>query len=273
MLRRIFTIVPIFLLIGASLLLFFINLAGANNSGVLANFYWSEVDARQFDIGRNKVRWTLYSICGVKDGDNADCSSTSPAYPYSPVDNFDSLENIPKEFIDNRDTYYYLSRFAYAFFLIGIVFAIIALIPTLLSCCVSGYVTGILSSIAVGIALLFTAAAASFNTAAHVKGRNAFRDAGYSSNIGTNLFAVTWAAVACLLLSFIWMCCVAIRGASKKLKHADDHESYVENKNSSSISSDEQQIFSTHYSQYEQTPVQQTTINSPPPRRFVFKGN
>lgn len=271
MLRRVFTIIPLVLLAGASLLLFFINLAGTNNSGFLAKFYWSEVDSRDFDTSRDKVRWTLYSICAVKDGDNSDCTGASPAYPYSPVDNFDSLDNIPQKFIDNRDTYYYLSRFAYAFFLIGIVFSVLALIPTALSCCLSGFVSGILSSIATGIALLFTAGGASFNTAAHVMGRNAFRDAGYSSNIGTNLFAVTWAAVACLLISFFWMCCVATRGASKKMRSSEDHESYAENKPSSSISSNENQMFDSNYNQYQDAPIQPT--NAAPQRRYFFKRN
>lgn len=236
MLRRILTIIPLVLLCGAALLLFFINLTGANNSGVLGEFYWSEVDnAKDFGLPWDKARWTLYSICGVKGGRNYDCSSTTPAYPYSPVDNFSSTDNVPQSFIDNRDTYYYLSRFAYAFFLIGIVFSIIGLIPTLLSCCVKGFVTGILSSVAIGIALLFTLAGACVVTGCHVLGRNAFNDNGYNSSVSAKTFGILWAAVACLLISFIWMCVVSAKGGIKKhRKNGEDHESYAEHKEPSS---------------------------------------
>ncbi|EGV66761.1 hypothetical protein CANTEDRAFT_112163 [Yamadazyma tenuis ATCC 10573] len=255
MLRRVFTFVPVILLLGAALLLFFVNLAGANPSGVLGKFYWSEVDSSSFNAPWDKARWTLYSLCGEQNGRNYDCTSTKAAFPYSPKDNFGSAENLPQEFIKHRKTYYYLSRFAYAFFLIGIVFAILAIIPTVLSCCLSGFITGILGSIAAGVSLLFTTAGAALNTAAHIKGRNAFNKAGFTSSVSSVMFGITWAAVACLLLSFLWMCFVAGRGASKKLYSGrDDHEAHSEVKAASSESSRNDHVIynDTQYDPYAQ---------------------
>lgn len=274
MLRRIFTIIPIILLCGAALLLFFINLSGAQHSGVLNNFYFSEVDSRDLGGSWDKTRWTLYGICGVRLGRNNDCTGNSPAYPYSPRDNFDSLDNIPQTFIDNRNTYYYLSRFAYAFFLIGIIFAVLALVPTILSCCLHGFVTGIISSIFAGISLLFTAAGAAFTTAVHVMGRNAFNNAGMSSSLSTKTFGVLWAAVACLLISFIWMCVVSASGAGKKYKKkyaTDSHESYVEAKDSSSDSSRHQSMMYNNNDGYQNYQPPPTAPPGQKQSRFFFR--
>lgn len=278
MLRRLLTVVPLILLLGAALLLFFINLTGANNSGVLGEFYWSEVDgARDFGMPWDKARWTLYNLCGVnKDGRNYDCTSTTPAYPYSPVDNFATTRDIPQTFIDNRDTYYYLSRFAYAFFLVGIVFSVIAVFPTLLSCCVKGFITGILSSVATGIALLFTAAGAAVVTGAHVMGRNAFNDDGHSSHVSAKNFGILWAAVACLLISFVWMCVVSAKGAAKKhhQKHADDATSFDHKEESSSFSHYQEDHSNPDPNPYEEqtsyTPYEEPEAKPASKRRFFF---
>lgn len=285
MLRRILTFVPLILLLGSALLLFFINLAGANNHGVLGRFYWSEVDSSDFS-DHAKTRWTLYSQCDEKDGKNVNCSSTKAAYPYSPADNF-GASKVPQEFVKHRKVYYYLSRFAYAFFLIGIVFAIIALVPVLLSCFASGYITGILSSIATGIALFFTTGGVAFNTAAHIKGRNAFNKAGYSSRVSSVMFGIAWACVACLLLAFIWMCVVSGKGAARRYRknHLNDepHESYAERKTTSTDSSPNRLVYNdeefgqndryNNYNAYEPQNNTQVDPQLKTQRRFLFFNN
>lgn len=283
MMRRFLTLIPIILLLGAALLLFFVNLVGANNSGVLGEFYWSEVETNGTPwTSFGKTRWTLYNMCGVKDGKNFDCTSTTPAYAYSPADNFDSTKGLPESFSDNRDTYYYLTRFAYAFLLIGIVFSVVSLVPVILSCCLSGFVSGILSSVATGIALLFTVAGAAVITAAHVRGRNVFNDNGYSAHVSAKSFGILWAAVACLLISFIWMCVVSGKGAAHKYKkrHGDDYE---ESNSEPKVSSSEESNYNNQNMTYNdndsfnnQNPYNQSTYNGEPEpepkqsRRFFF---
>lgn len=220
MLRRIFTFVPIILLLGLALLLFFINLVGANNTSILGNFYWSKVSGNNLPApnGFLTVRWTSYNICNELGGRNVDCTSTRPAFPYSPRDNFGTSEGIPQTFVKDRDTYYYLTRFAYAFYLVGLVFALLALIPVIFSCFTSGFLTGAFSLAVSGVALLFTAAATALITAAHVKGRNAFNSAGFNSSLGVKMFGIAWAATGALLLAFLWMVCVSSVAGSRKLQ-------------------------------------------------------
>lgn len=239
MLRRLSAIFPIILLLGAGLLLFFINLSGATNTGVLSRFYWSEADTSNISGARfQKTRWTLYSSCEGSSGTNSDCTKHTPAYPYSPKDNFGESSSLPSSFDSDRDTYYYLSRFAYAFFLIGLVFTIVAIFPVLLTLFTSGFITGLISTLSVGLALLFTITAACLITAAHVKGRNAFKNNGHSAHLGVKAFGITWAAVACLLLSFVWAITISsLGGRTAYLRHQENKRASYEQKSVSSSAS------------------------------------
>ena len=69
--------------------------------------------------------------------DKADYSNCllGPAYPISPEDNFGTTADIPKDFVDNENTYYYLSRFAFAFCLIALAFSGLAFIIDILGFC------------------------------------------------------------------------------------------------------------------------------------------
>lgn len=261
MLRRIFTIIPLILLLGSAVLLVFMNIVGANNTSVLGKIYWSQADTSGISTAKHDMtRWTSYNNCGVKNGRNYDCSSTTPAYPYSPEDNFSTKQDLPKTFVKNRKTFYYLTRFAYVFFLIGLFFTIVALVPVAVSMCLSGFVSGIFSSIAVGLALLFVAAGASVMTGAHVKGRNAFRSEGRKADLGVKMFAITWAAVACLLLSFLFMCIVSGRAGAKKAK--ERHAGYEDKHKHSYHSS----------SSYDRTAVEPYESHQQPKKHF-FKFN
>lgn len=270
MLRRLFTFIPILLLLGASLLLFFINLTGASNKSVLSRFYWSETETKGISgADFSKTRWTNYGICDGSSGKNTDCTKHKPAYPYSPKDNFKSSSGLPSSFTKDRDTYYYLTRFAYAFFLIGLVFSLFALIPVLLTCCGTGFFTGIFSTLAIAMASLFTITAACLVTAAHVKGRNAFKDSGHKSSLGVKLFGITWAAVACLLLSFIWSIAVTCLGAKSRVgKRKDKTESDYDQKSLSSSSS-------YHYNGTVQSPYDQNTTTGTTPHdgTYIPNGN
>lgn len=242
MLRRLSAILPIILLLGSGLLLFFINLSGATNSGVLARFYWSEAETSNIQGAHfQKTRWTSYSSCEGSSGVNSDCTKHSPAYPYSPRDNFGSSSSLPTSFNKHRDTYFYLSRFAYAFFLIGLVFNVVALAPVFLTIFFSGLLTGLISTLAVGLSLLFTLGAACFITAAHVKGRNAFKDDGYNAHLGVKAFGITWAAVACLLLSFAWAITISALGGK---------QAYLRNRNEKAAAYDNKSLTSSASYQY-----------------------
>lgn len=199
---RAFTIVPIFFLLGSALLLILTVINGAGTSSILGKFYWSETDTSDIPGAQfGRTRWTFYRTCGVRDGHNADCTKSSAAYPYSPKDNFGSELGLPNTFISSRDTFYYLSRIGWAFILVGLFFTVVALIVVPLNFCLA--IGGALAAISTFLAFLFVITAACLITAAHVKGRNAFNNAGHSSKIGAKAFGILWAAVACLLITFV----------------------------------------------------------------------
>ena len=67
-------------------------------------------------------------MCGVDHNKNAHCGKSQAAFPYSPEDNFGRNSGIPQNFIDDRDTYYYLSRVGWAFILVGLFFGVTAMV-------------------------------------------------------------------------------------------------------------------------------------------------
>lgn len=269
MLRRIFTIAPIILLLGASLLLFFVNLVGATNKGVLGKFYLSQTDTSGIDGAQFQVtRWTLYNICEVKNNKNTNCVSASPAYPYSPEDNFGVSDGIPSTFVKSRNLYYYLSRFSYVFFLIGLFFALVTLLPLLLSCCTTGFFTGLLGTLTSGLALLFTTAGAACITAIHAKGKKSFNNDGHSTSMDTKMFAVMWAAVVCLLLTNLWTIITACVGGKKKFTKNHDKES-VYDKHSSTSSEAYQYNGTVPESQYQQPEAKKFRFFQRAPREQV----
>ncbi|CEP22633.1 Protein SUR7 [Cyberlindnera jadinii] len=164
----------LFFLAGTTLLLVFIVLSGSIDHAPINRFYWVEGDTSGIPNAPNTSRWTYWGLID-RDDNSYSVSELSPAYPISPVDNFRTNENVPQSFIDNRDVFYNLSRFAFAFYWITLAF--------------------------VG-ALLFGSGAAAFETAVAVMARNAFHDADRYGHIGTKLMAIAWTTVACLIILF-----------------------------------------------------------------------
>lgn len=89
----------------------------------------------------------------------------------------------------------------FAFYLIALFFAVVALFTGLLALCsrLGGYLSGLNTS----IALFFQTLAAALMTAWTVQGRNAFRSGGYSAKLGVKAYAFTWTAMACYLISTV----------------------------------------------------------------------
>ncbi|CAI5760178.1 unnamed protein product [Candida verbasci] len=221
---RALTIIPIFFLLGSTLLLLLTIINGSGTSSILGKFYWSETDTSGIEGAPfDRTRWTFYRICDVSsDGRNSNCQKSSAAYPYSPKDNFNSEEGLPNSFIDDRNTYFYLSRCGWAFILVALVFAVLALIFVPINFCTS--IGGTIGSIFTFISFLFTITAAALITAAHVKGKHEFNNAGHSTNLGAKAFGILWAAVACLLISFATSigACVATFKTKRRNKNRYD---------------------------------------------------
>lgn len=228
MLHRFATIVPLVLIAGSTLMLFFINLSGVQDSLTFLNkFYFSKATVKY------ERYWTMYAMCTPLGNGQVQCTKKEPAYPYDPVKNL-GAGFVPEEFDKNQKTYYYLSRIAYAAFLLALLLSIMSLLPVTISCCAwHGFLTGFFASFVIGGALLFDVIAASLQTAAHVKGVNAFKKAGFLAQLGTPMFVCMWLSVATLFISWVWMIKVGVNGfheifGGSKKKHYDSELDYKE---------------------------------------------
>lgn len=212
--RVINTFLNLVLLAGTTLLLIFLVLSGSTNHFPFNKFYWVRGDTSAISGAPAESAWTFWGVCDYNNFGNC---STGPAYPVSPVDNFDTTTNVPKQFVSNRDVLFYLSRFSFATTLVGLAFAGFAFIVDLLGFC-SITIDKIVIAL-VAFALLFISASAAFLTAVAVLARNAFSNADLLSHIGVKNLAMIWAAEACILIVFFNTCAANI--ANSYRKHID----------------------------------------------------
>lgn len=138
------------------------------------------------------------------------CTGTTAGLAFEPQKVFGTTNGIPKDFIENRDTYYYLTKIAFAFYLITTAFTFFTLCLSFFAC--FSRLGGAISAFINFLGLLFMMAAAAMNTAAYVMAKNAFSDENVRAKLGVKAFAFTWTVVACLLLSFLLLCCSCVRG-------------------------------------------------------------
>lgn len=192
------TFINLFFLAGAILVLVFIILSGSANATPFKKFYWVRADTSGIPGAFDTSAWTFWGVCLASD--RSDCQ-LAPAFPLSPVDNFGTETGVPQDFIDNKKTYFYLSRFSFAFALVALGFAGFAFIVDILGF----FFTSIdkVVVILVSLALFFVAGFAAFQTAVVVLARNAFKSSNLSTKIGTDLLALTWTAVVTILIVLI----------------------------------------------------------------------
>lgn len=206
--KKLVAIVSFIFLLGAALLSFFTILSGARKTGVLKNFYWIEAVTEGFGSAPEVTRWTNYDWCGYTDGSyHIDCSKSMAAQSFSPKDNFGANPTMPSAFLNDRNTYYYLSRVGWAMLLIGLFFTICAIIPAIFSLFSNNF--GFLGSVFLTIlpswiAFFFITLSACLYTACYTKARRVFRNDSRSASLGTKNFAFIWTSVFLLLVSSLW---------------------------------------------------------------------
>lgn len=198
----------------ALVMLFFIILAGVRDSTPLNEIFFLEFDTDSIaDNLPNPVRWTLYNYCGVSsNGKNIDCSSTTAGIAFQPQVTFGTTNGIPSDIIDNRDTYYYLTKIGFAFYLIVTPLTFFSLVLSIFGC-FSRFGAACAAFIEF-VALLFCTATSCMMTAAFVKARNAFTDNNISAHLGVKAFAFTWAVTALLMITFALLCCSCTGGSN-----------------------------------------------------------
>lgn len=209
MLKFASTAVNTFLLAGTTLLLILVVMSGSTDSFPINRFYWVQADTSNIPNAPSTSRWTFWGVCELGRDGNNNCPSLGPAYPFSPVDNFGSNSNVPSSFVDSRDTYYYLSRFAFALILIALVFTGVSFICSIFAYCWKS--ARHVMVLFVTLALLLDAAGVSCQTAAIALGRNAFHSENLASSLGSDMLGMAWASVACLILIFLICCYTGMR--------------------------------------------------------------
>lgn len=188
------------------LLSFFLILNGGRKSGTLTKFYWLKANTLGYNDASRTTKWYNYMFCGYQDGSNNlfNCSSKAPAKPFSPRDNFGASPNMASSFLNNRDTYYYLSRVAWAMLLIGVFFQACCLIPSLLSIFKLLKPMALVNLILTWISFFFIILAACLYTGCYVKAKKAFHSQNRMATLGSKNFGILWTTVFLLLCCAIW---------------------------------------------------------------------
>lgn len=196
-------------------------MAGSQNASPLNKFYWLQADTSGISGAPSTTRWTLYNRCEVSGGDNVHCTKTTAAYPFDPVRNFGTSTGVPSALADHRKTYYYETRFAFAFYLIAIFFDFFAFVFSFVG--IPSRLGSGLSALSDILAFVFSAAASALITACYVKAKNAFKDDGHSAKLGVKMFAFTWTVVFLHILCFFFSCCAC---AGRKKSYGSDDAYY-----------------------------------------------
>lgn len=212
------------LLAGATLMLLFTVFAGSIDHFPFNKFYWVQAVTSGIPSANADVtRWTFWGIChpeNYSDSKASYCPALGPDVPMSPLDNFGNSTGIPQDFITNRDTYYYLSRFSFPFLLLALIFTGVAFILNIFAICSKSMKQA--SFLMIGLGCLFCTVGACLITAVSALTRNHFKDAGYQAKLNASGFGLVWASTFILIVLAFASCFAAIRKAKKS------HDEYVE---------------------------------------------
>ena len=128
-------------------MIFLVLLAGVTNHSPVNQIYFLQAATGNIPNAPTTSRWTFWNLCPVTNGKN-DCGKVHPAFPLDPPShrNFNTHVNVPPGFIGSH-TYYYLTRFMFAFVLIGLFFSVCSLFTGLLALCsrIGSYLSGLLN--------------------------------------------------------------------------------------------------------------------------------
>lgn len=213
--RPVLSCLSLLFLAGTIVLLVLLIIAGTQDRNPLDRIFWLEADTSGIPNAPDGIaHWTLYNYCDERNGLNHNCRSNKAAYPFDPVRNFRTEENVPRDFINNSKRYFYLSRFLYAFYIISLFFALAALLTGLAAVFskLGGYVSALLSA----VTLFCVTFSASIMTACFVLAQKAFHREGRFAKVGVKAFAFTWTTVALTFLSTILFCLAALAGRRRE---------------------------------------------------------
>lgn len=148
-------------------MLWFVILSGITRTSPLRQTYFLRADTSNMGGGARAIsQWTYFAVCG--DG-NTDCGPARPALPLGDAWGATrDAEGVPAELMGGHgdgttSTYYwYMWRFGWVFYLIALVFEVLAFGAGFLACCsrLGAALTGLVSV----VALVFLTVAVSLMT-------------------------------------------------------------------------------------------------------------
>jgi len=187
------------LLAASIVFMFFVVLSGVKNTTPLNKTYFLQADTSSISGARPISQWTYFYVCGAG---NENCGAAVPGLSLGDAWG-KGATNVPSALFSTHHhatstSYYYIWRFGWVFYLMGLTLAVFALLAAFLSCLrIGSAFAGILS---LG-SWFFFSLGASLMTAEFVKARNQFHKAGMSAKIGRYAFGWTWGAWACITLA------------------------------------------------------------------------
>ncbi|KAI1379917.1 SUR7/PalI family-domain-containing protein [Hypoxylon crocopeplum] len=206
-------------LAGSLVMLFFVILSAVTTTSPLGQTYFLSADTSGITGARPITQWAYFYICGA---DNVDCSGAWPAPPLGWAWSANPT-GAPAELIGSHggDTtsfyYYYMWRFGWVFYLIALVFSVLAFFAGFVACC--GRLGSAIAGLAALVALFFHTIAVSLMTAVFVRMRNAFMANGHDASLGRYAFGFSWGSWTALLIATI-LFCVGIRGGDGDTNYA-----------------------------------------------------
>ncbi|KAF3930236.1 hypothetical protein ABW20_dc0104724 [Dactylellina cionopaga] len=205
-----FAFLSLLLTAGAAVMVFCVLLAGTRDDWPSLNhIYFLYADTSKIPGAPKISEWTLWNVCSSSAAKGAGllskCGEVNVANPFLPQMNFNTTKNIPEDFIKNPGTYYYLSRFSFAFYLISLFFMLCSMLTGILALC--SRLGSALSAFVSSWALFCTLFTAIMMTAAFSLGKDTFNSSGQEAGLGVYGFGLTWGAVGCMLLACVFYCC------------------------------------------------------------------
>ncbi|KAI1478234.1 SUR7/PalI family-domain-containing protein [Daldinia eschscholtzii] len=202
-------------LAGSLVMLFFVILSAVTTTSPLRQTYFLSAQTGGITGARPVTQWAYFYICG--EG-NTDCSGAWPAPPLGWAWSANPA-NAPETLVGTHggDTtsfyYYYMWRFGWVFYLIALVFSVLAFFAGFVACC--GRLGSAIAGLGALVALFFHTIAVSMMTAVFVKMRNAFIASGRDASLGRWTFGFSWGSWAALLIATI-LFCLGIRGGNSE---------------------------------------------------------
>lgn len=109
------------LLAGAVVMMTFLVLLGLSHHSPINQFYWMRAEGTHSISGApTNFAFTTWGACEYADGKVTDkCTRDPVGMMQLPVDVWKTEQGVPEDFIKSQESYYYLSRFGFAFLLIA----------------------------------------------------------------------------------------------------------------------------------------------------------